>query len=255
MKEILKYIGKKRTELKDCQLYQFLRDSEIDPQKRMSFAPHVAFFSMSFGDLMTTVLKRPEPNSELDKLVNAHCSEDDHHWIWYLEDIIALGYNDQPMDQTCRLLWSEESAPVRHLIYSVVAAAGKSNDALFHLILIEILEAGLSEFFELCFREVAVPQLEFLKYFGETHYRAEYDHTVTSWFQADEKEFEELHPLSKFEPTAEVRLLSFEAADAIFERFAGMYDFWYEKGIAANIPKSLVLKSNEASFRLDSKAG
>ncbi|HEX7956164.1 MAG TPA: hypothetical protein VF508_04425, partial [Pyrinomonadaceae bacterium] len=197
----------------------------------------VAYFSMSFGDLMTTVMRRPEAQNELEELVNAHCSEDDFHWKWYLQDLDALGYDNERMSDACKLLWSVESAPVRHLIYSVVAYAGKSDDPLFHLILIEILEAGLSGFFEYCYKGAALSGLEFLNYFGKTHYMAEYAHSVTSWFQVDSVTGSDSeHGLAKFTASDEVRRLSQEAIETIFARFDDMYNFWYSVAARSGVP-------------------
>jgi hypothetical protein len=110
----------------------------------------------------------------------------------------------------------------------VIQCAGRSSDPLFHLILIEILEAGLSGFFEYSYKSIAKDGLPFLQYFGEAHYLEEYQHSVTSWFQVDDLGGSAVHPLMKFTPTDEVRKLTHEAIETMFARFFEMYDFWYE---------------------------
>ncbi|MFK0734565.1 MAG: hypothetical protein ACIWVG_26010 [Gloeotrichia echinulata HAB0833] len=47
---------------------------------------------MSFGDLNRYVM-RVEPTSDpYQAMVNKHSYEDDHHWPWYLEDLIKLRF-------------------------------------------------------------------------------------------------------------------------------------------------------------------
>jgi hypothetical protein len=225
MNRVLKALYEEKARIDRCGLYAWLKDDSVPALDRMAFAPDVAYFSMSFGDLMTTVMPRPAPDSQADRMVNAHCSEDDHHWRWYLEDIRGLGYDDHSFTQTCETLWSPATTPTRHLIYSVVGWANRTSDPVGHLILIEALEAGLSGFFEFCYRNVAAPHLPFLKYFGQTHYDAEYKHSVTSWFQVTDSTLVD-HPLAALPLTPETEAFALAAIDDIFDRFQAMYDGW-----------------------------
>lgn len=245
MKKILNLLAEKRQEIGMCNFYSFLKDNSIDARQRISFAPKVAYFTMSFGDLMTTVLKRANPQTELDIHVNTHCSEDDFHWKWYLEDMENLGYNAEYFENITNIytkLWDVESASVRHIIYRVIYYGQKCTAPLFHLILIEILEAGLSGFFENTYKYIAKPHLPFLKYFGETHYQAEYNHSVTSWFQVGHEETDKMHPLAKYHLEDDMYELAKEAIDVLFNDFNAMYDCWHQAALKQKFGETILMK-------------
>lgn len=51
----------------------------------------MAPFILAFGDLNKYVMRDESCSDPHQRRVNAHTYEDDHHWPWYLEDMIALG--------------------------------------------------------------------------------------------------------------------------------------------------------------------
>ena len=57
MKEVLAHIEMKKQEFAKCELFEYLRDTSIEPRQRLSWVPYIAPLSMGFGDLWKYVLR------------------------------------------------------------------------------------------------------------------------------------------------------------------------------------------------------
>jgi len=56
---------------------------------------------MSFGDLNKYVFRDESSNDPVQKMINEHTYEDDHHWHWFLRDLQVLGFD---VSKLCRYL-------------------------------------------------------------------------------------------------------------------------------------------------------
>ena len=92
MKEVLGLIDSKKKEFSRLPFFTFLRDDSIDPRKRLSFAPCLAPFIMSFGELNKSVFRDEPAENPIQALINWHTHEDDHHWVWFLSDLKKIRF-------------------------------------------------------------------------------------------------------------------------------------------------------------------
>src|ERR1700693_4680849 len=95
MRRVFDLLENRTTEFAKAPLFNFLGDTSIDPRQRLSFAPGVAHFVMSFRDLYALVLREEPAKDEYQAIVNSHASEDDNHWRWFLSDLGKIGYDPQ----------------------------------------------------------------------------------------------------------------------------------------------------------------
>ena len=93
MEEVLALIEKKKQKFASSGLFEFMRDQSIDPRQRLAFAPCIAPFALSFGEFNKYVFREEPTNDPLQVIVNNHTYEDDHHWLWFLQDLETLGIN------------------------------------------------------------------------------------------------------------------------------------------------------------------
>jgi hypothetical protein len=123
-------------------LFAYLRDPSVDARDKLGFAPHVAHFAMTFGDLCTLVLRREPACDEYQRYVNAHTVEDEGHWRWYLSDLQLLG-EDRELRYTdaIRRIWGEDTVRMRRLSYHLCSFA-LSGDSLRRLVLVHCIEGA-----------------------------------------------------------------------------------------------------------------
>jgi hypothetical protein len=220
MKEVMKFIEYKQQKFAQLQFFQFLRDSNIDPIKRISFAPEFAFFVMSFGDLNKYAF-RVEPTCDaIQFLVNQHTYEDDSHWLWFLEDIKKLEFNTAlTFNDALKLLWSEKTKTQRQVVNQLFQYTFQATP-IQKLIAIEAIEAT-AEVFLSTTRQVAkelqiITQKEY-KYFGDSHWNLDSNHTINT------NEFKE-SILAQIQMTDETYQQAFDLVEKIFTLFTSLYD-------------------------------
>jgi hypothetical protein len=120
MEEVLALIEKKKQEFAKSGLFEFMRDKSIDPRQRLAFAPCIAHFAMSFGELNKYVLREEPTNDPLQAIVNNHTYEDDHHWLWLLEDLEILGINKSlKFSDSLKFSWNEQTKASRLVTYQM----------------------------------------------------------------------------------------------------------------------------------------
>lgn len=180
MKEVLAFIEKKKQEFAQTPFMKFLQDKSIDPRQRLAWAPAFAFFAMSFKDFNRTVLRKEPADSQLQEMINQHSYEDGRHWVWFLQDMKLMAY-DNPINytDTLKFLWSEETIKVRQMAYDLFAICTFEEDILMKLAIIESIEAtGNVALYEIA--QVAKELQQITKqhhpYFGESHYAKESGH-------------------------------------------------------------------------------
>ncbi|NJO31712.1 MAG: hypothetical protein HC874_32305 [Richelia sp. SL_2_1] len=180
MKEVLTLIKKKKLEFAQVPFIKFLQDKSIDPRQRLAWSPAFAPFAMSFKDFNRSVLRREPADSLLQEMVNQHSYEDGRHWVWFLQDMKVMGY-DNPINYTdiLKFLWGEETQKVRQMAYDLFAICTFEEDILMKLVVVESIEAtGNVALFEIA--QVAKELQEITKqhhpYFGESHFAKETGH-------------------------------------------------------------------------------
>lgn len=108
--DILNVIETKKARFAQASLFQFMQDRSISPLQRLGFAPCIAHFIMSFGDLNKYVFRDESSTDLIQSLINEHTYEDDNHWHWFLRDLQMLGFDrSQSFVDTLRFLWGNET--------------------------------------------------------------------------------------------------------------------------------------------------
>lgn len=179
MKRVLQHIEQRKAELARSPFIAFLGDASIEPRQRFGFAPCIAPFVMGFADLNKYVLRDEASTDPIQKLINTHTREDDHHWGMFLRDLRTLELNG-PLEFTGAIeqLWGEHSKKARQLIYGLVALISAESPVM-RLVIVECIEAagsvGSSRFTQAA-REFEAMTGKRLLYFGEAHERLETGH-------------------------------------------------------------------------------
>ena len=171
---------------------------------------------MSFKDFNRSVLRREPADSKLQEMINQHSYEDGRHWVWFLQDMKVMGY-DNPINytDTLKFLWGEETQKVRQMAYDLFAICTFEEDILMKLVVIESIEAtGNVALYEIA--QVAKELQEITKqhhpYFGESHYAKESGHIQA---QMDDVE----HFIKSIELTEAQREKAFTLVEKVFADF------------------------------------
>lgn len=222
MQPILELIKQKARELDQSGIMNFIRDQSIDPRQRFIFAPIVAPWALSFGDINKFVLRDETSKDPIQKIINTHTQEDDHHWKFFLKDLQTLGLNDTTdFCSAVSLLWSDECQKVRQLIHGLTKIIGAANPRM-RLVIVEAVETAGN----VCFRGLSQTAEEFrqktgkrLVYFGDTHLRLETGHAMGTQDIENKLQQVKLTPKEIKEARGVV--------EEIFSLFGGMVDDYY----------------------------
>jgi hypothetical protein len=181
MKEVLALIEKRKQEFAQLEFFYFLRDKRIDPRQRLVWAPCVAFFTHSLGSLNKYILRQEPADSKLQEIINQHSYEDDHHWMWFLEDIEKLGFDKtMKFSDSLKFIWSEDTNKIRHVCNQFFAYTFES-DPIMKLVVIEVIEATGNVFLSATSRviqEIQQITRQDYRYFGKFHLDVETGHTM-----------------------------------------------------------------------------
>ncbi|AKI98987.1 hypothetical protein ATI61_106366 [Archangium gephyra] len=183
MRRVLRHIEQHKAELARSPFLTFLGDASVEPRLRFGFAPCMAPFVMGFADLNKYVLRDEASEDPIQRLINTHTREDDHHWGMFLRDLRTLELN-APMDFTGALeqLWGAHNQKARQLIYGLVALVSAESPVM-RLVIVESVEAagsvGFSRFTQVA-RELEAKTGKRLLYFGEAHEGLETGHLMGS---------------------------------------------------------------------------
>ncbi|MEA5594230.1 hypothetical protein [Rivularia sp. UHCC 0363] len=181
MKEILAHIEMKKQEFAKLPLFEYMRDTSIDPRQRLAWTPCAAPFAMGFAELNKNVFRDNKTNDPVQKIINQHTREDDHHWLWFLEDIKKLEMNRSlEFNDALRFLWSEETRIPRWVIYELYRYTFEAS-TIQKLVVIEVIEATghvLSSIAVSVSQELKKTNNKNLLYFGDVHLSVENGHVI-----------------------------------------------------------------------------
>jgi hypothetical protein len=177
----MEHLDSKLREYAEAPFLAYLRDSGIDPRRRLAFAPHVAHFVLTFGDLCSLVLLEDQPHDRYQELVNANSREDQGHWRWFLTDLALLGQDpSMPFSDAIKVVWGDETVRTRRLSYHL-CHMGLAADSIGRLVLVHCIEGA----FKITVKDLAPAAKEFaaltgkpLRYLGGVHSDAESSHTL-----------------------------------------------------------------------------
>lgn len=214
MKEVLALVEKRKQEFAQLPLFQFLQDKSIDPRQRLAWAPCVAPFAMGFGQLNRYDLRKEPTDDPIQKLINRHTYEDDHHWVWFLEDLETLGLNhSMKFSDAMRFFWGEETYKTRQVCHQIALYTFRSEPIIV-LAAIEAIEATGNVALALT-AQVAQELQEITKqkyrYFSRHHFSVETGHATGT---NDVVQF-----LERIQLTQEQKAKAFEVVEKVFQVF------------------------------------
>ncbi|MFM9270175.1 hypothetical protein ACJ7V3_07915 [Halomonas elongata] len=159
--------------------FDFLNDSSISVDKRISFLPYLSYFVMSFSDLNKYILPFENPKDDLEYAVNIHSSEDANHWQWLLNDIRSIGEDKKGLlTDHIKFLWSDDNKNGRLLTYKLMSLV-YNKPAKMKLVAIEVMEATGNATFE-TLAHITKDRSPALEYCGDIHLSQETGHAIGS---------------------------------------------------------------------------
>lgn len=181
IKSILGVIENKKQNFSQLPFFSFLKDQQIDPRQRLSFAPCLSPLVMGFSELCQSVLREEPTHNKIQELINQHTYEEENHWQWLLEDIQKLELDELlRFTDALRFMWGEETQKTRKVCQRMERYSFQS-DPLQKLIVMEVAEATAHVFFSRTepviqeFQEVTKKQY---RYFGGHHIDMEEKHNI-----------------------------------------------------------------------------
>jgi hypothetical protein len=184
MEEVLAFIEKKKHDFSVLPFFEYLRDQSISPRQRLAFAPCAAPFIMSFGELNRSVFRDEPTNDPIQKIINKHTYEDDHHWVWFLEDLEKLGFDEPKVfSKTLEFLWGSETQIARRLVYQLYQYTVEATP-IQRLVVIEAAESTGNVFLAASSQTIRdlqdIAAFEEYQYFGASHLIVDTGHTYCS---------------------------------------------------------------------------
>ena len=186
MKDILNYIQEKNAIFEKAPLMVYLNEKSISPLQRLSFAPCMAFFTMSFKDINENILREEPTEDKYQQMINRHTYEDAVHWDWYFEDLEALSLNKElKFSEAAKFLWSDYMKESRFLVHEFYKYCYKVK-SIYKMVAIEAMEMTGNVVLNATARVVnellamgekkTVP----LKYYGQYHVARETGHHMNT---------------------------------------------------------------------------
>lgn len=213
MKTVLQHILRRKRDYARLPFFEHLRDTSLGARARLAFYPAMANFIMDFGDFNRHVLRDDASTDPYQRMINAHSREDDHHWPWYLEDYVKLGFDDQAATPTqiMRRLWGDDVACNRMLSHRLAHLVWGAAPPV-RLAVVEAIEETGQVLFSCTAALAKEMQAELgveLRYLGEFHFARESGHAMNN----DHAELAAI----ELEPAA--RQDALERVDAVFALF------------------------------------
>ncbi|WP_017318693.1 hypothetical protein [Mastigocladopsis repens] len=214
MKEVLALVEKRKQEFAQLPFFKFLQDKSIDPRQRLAWAPCATPLVMGFGQLNRYDLRKERTDEPIQELINRHTYEDDHHWVWFLEDLEKLGFDhSMKFSDAMRFLWGKETYKTRQVCHQIALHTFRSEPIVV-LAAIEALEATGNVAFTLTAQvaqELQQMTNQKYRYFGQYHFCVEIGHVTGT------DDIEKL--LESIQLTEEQKAKAFEVVEKVFEVF------------------------------------
>ncbi|RUR78228.1 hypothetical protein PCC6912_35700 [Chlorogloeopsis fritschii PCC 6912] len=222
MKEVFKFIEVKKQEFAKLPFCEFLQDKSIDPRQRLAWAPCLAPFVMNIWEVNKYFLREEPTSDPIQKIINKHTYEDDHHYVWYLEDMEKLAFDySSKFSDSLRFLWGKETQRTRQICQKIAAYSFQAEPILKFAI-IEVIEATGNVVLSLTTevsRELEISTKHNYRYFGEHHLAVETGHTTGT----DDIEI----LIENIELPEATRKKAFWLVEKVFEAFAdGLNEFY-----------------------------
>jgi hypothetical protein len=178
-------------------------------------------FVMSFWEVNKYFFREEPTNDPIQALVNAHSYEDDHHFLWYYEDLEKLGLNNSmKYVDTLKFIWGQENEKARKVCYKLAAYAYKAEPIL-KLAIIEANEATGNVFLSITAgiaQELQNITGENYLYFGKYHVAVETGHAMGT------PEIESL--IENIEISVEMQDKACQLVEEVFAAFTEMLNEW-----------------------------
>ena len=214
MKDVMQLVERRKHEFARLPLCQFLEDETIDPRQRLAWAPCLAPFALGFGDLNKYALRHEPTDDPFQQLINRHTYEDDHHWVWFLEDLEKLGLDlSLKFSDAMRFFWGSQTYKTRQVCQQI-AMATYGKEPIVVLAAIEAIEATgnvvLSRTAKAA-EELRKTTQQNYRYFGQHHFCVETGHAMGT------EDVEDL--LETIELKETQRSQAYELVELVFDLF------------------------------------
>lgn len=181
MQRVMRHLDRRMKEYSAAPFLAYLRDPGVAPLQKLAFAPHVAHFVLTFGDLCAFILRQDPPSDRFQELVNATAREDEGHWRWFLTDLEHVGQDPLlRFSEAIRVIWGDGTVRTRMLSYQLCHFA-LGADSIGKLVLVHCIEGA----FSVTVKDLAIAAADFaaftgkpLRYLGGVHSDAEASHTI-----------------------------------------------------------------------------
>ncbi|MBD2346894.1 hypothetical protein [Anabaena subtropica] len=221
MKEVLAFIEHKKQEFAQLPIFEFLTDKSIDPRQKLAFAPCITPFVMNIWEVNKYFFREEPTNDPIQALINVHSYEDDHHFLWYYEDMEKLGFNtSMTYLDALKFIWGPANEKARQVCYKLAAYAYQA-DPILKLAVIESNEATGNVFLSITAeiaREIQQITGENYRYFGEYHLAVETGHAMGT------PDVESL--IENIEISEEMRERACQLVEQVFAAFTEMLNEW-----------------------------
>lgn len=143
MKEILGYIKTQENKFAQLRLFEFLKDSSIEPYQRLKLLYCLADFAMGFKDLHQDILKEESSAYPWQSMLNSQSLQEGSQWQEYLKYLETLEI-DQVMrfSDFLKFMWSDKTLKTRRLSNNLVTMYRYEADILLKIIIIQAIEAA-----------------------------------------------------------------------------------------------------------------
>lgn len=251
MRLILEYIENKRCEFEQIEFFkEYLCHPEYTTEEKLSWITMKVFFTMCYGDINRFIFKSNlDQQDTMQEELNKHAEEEDFHWQWMLADVEQLGMNEKrSFTDVVRLIWSDEYAASRRLIYAILALYASSTAQHDRFALIEAIEAISITWFKHT-QDLKDKSGNELQFFGKKHYALEASH----WIKGDDFSSQKINLTQEQRATAE------KLIDQIFVLFKNWMNGYAQlaKNLKANNKKinfdEIINKSKK--FKYNEKIG
>ncbi|KAB8036968.1 hypothetical protein GCL60_14105 [Silvanigrella paludirubra] len=205
MKDIKNYILSYKIKYEQNPLILFLNNSSLDPYKRLSLAPCLAHFAMSFSDLNKFIYRNLEQKDMFQEIINEHTFEDERHATLFIKDMKQLEYNTPNLFvDTLQFLWGSDTIKVRQTTFDLISLLSNRSSFEKYVILESIENNGHIIFKALSYaaEELSLITGKNYIYFGMHHLNLETGHALGKKVEFYSEKIENYRPTLSQKETA-----------------------------------------------------